>query len=444
MEKILINSTEVSAATEKLFEAMAGDDKEQLKAAFGNYAEALASELSKKVSAEQQEYADARHDDAVLAERGIGGRRLTTKEMKFFNEAAAKQTLDGLKEQFPETIVEDVWRELEEKHPLISLVDTKHTGPKLKYTYGDPAKETAFWGPIPENIRQILLGAFKTLNLEHSKLSGFIALPKGYFELGPKWLANYVVTFLHEVMAAAIETAIVNGDGKNKPLGMMRKLSGSSDGVYPEKEKVTVVNFEPATLAGTRALLAEEKTDNGKVYAVVHPTTYWLKVFPAIAFKTKEGAWVTTQLPTGEEIVTSYAVPKNVVVVGVLKNYLLAVSSKVSIEVYKETLAIEDLDVYIAKFFGTGIAKNPNAFVVWDIQTIQGGTGITAEKEAVIEAQDNINPEQKMKNKGEYKAGENYEIGDIVRDKKNLYVATKKVTAASKAPSEDATNWKKI
>lgn len=79
-------------------------------------------------------------------------------------------------------------------------------------------------------------------------------------------------------------------------------------------------------------------------------------------------------------------------VFGVLKNYLLVVAADVEITEYKETLAIEDMDLYVAKFFGKGIPKNENAFFVADVTTIEGATVPELEENPAIKPEDTINP----------------------------------------------------
>ncbi len=185
------------------------------------------------------------------------------------------------------------------EHPLLSAIDTRYTEAAIKFIYGYPAEQTAFWDVIPADIRQILIGAFKTLDLSASKLSGFIALPKGYFQLGPSWLANYVITFLNEVMSATLEEAIVNGDGNHKPIGLNRKLSGATDGVYPLKDTVAITELTPKAFAGPRALLARNKMINGQISFLVNPVTYETKVSPNLFFQnTNDGTWKQLPLPS--------------------------------------------------------------------------------------------------------------------------------------------------
>lgn len=375
----------------KAFEAFKGGTDEEQKLAFEELFDQIAVETKAAAEQKTSELYEAINDEQILVNRGVA-RAMTTEEKKYFKAAAEKQKLDGLNELFPKTIVMDIMKDLTEEHPIISKVDTRYTEAVLEYVYGDPTKPTAFWSELPADIRQILLGAFKRVSLQVAKLSAYIALPKAYFQLGPNWLANYVTTALREAIEVALETAIISGDGKMKPIGMTRKLSGSVDGVYPVKTPITVGDFKPTTLAGIRATMAAKKTDNGAVEWIVHPETYWSKFYPNLAFQTQSGAWVTTTLPTGENIVQSYAVEKDQAIVGVLKNYLLAVAGNVEITKYTETLAIEDMDVFIGKMFTTGVPKNENAFFVADLSTVVGATPVTAEDEADVKPEDRISP----------------------------------------------------
>lgn len=387
----LQNDKNMMAAREELFLALRTDDEAVQKEAFEKFLKGLEANVAEQTKAYMAAYQDGVNDEAILAERGLR-RSMTTAEKQFFAEAVEKKKIDGLDKSFPETIIEDIYRNLVENHPIISLIDVQQGSVKSKFIYGDSTKKRAFWGNIPENIKQILLDGFKELDISASKLSSFIAVPKGYYELGPAWLANYVVTFLQEVMTATLEEAIVSGDGDKKPLGMTRKLSGDTGGKYPEKTKVTLADFKPASLAVIRSALAKAKTDNGEVVALINPTTYWAKAFPALAFQNQQGQWVNSLLPTGEKIIPTHAVPEDTIVFGVLKNYLLVVASNVEIKKYDQTLAIEDMDLHIARFFGKGIPKNENAFFVADISTMSGATPAALDGNPSIKKEDTINP----------------------------------------------------
>lgn len=374
------------------FAVLGEQDESKLENATKEFSEGIADFMQAEAKSVTTELYSAMQDNQIMVNRGAR-RAITSAEMKFFNEAVEKQKIDGLDHVLPTTIIETIMTDLAKEHPILSAIDTRYTEGVIKYIYGDPAEETAYWSEIPADIRQILIGAFKTLDLSVSKLSGFIALPKGYFQLGPTWLANYVTTFLREVMQATLETAVVNGDGKLKPIGMMRKLSGAVDGVYPEKTAVAINDLSPLSLAGPRALLAQEKMLNGRIDFIVNPATNEAVVNPNLFFQnTVDGSWKQLPLPNSENVITSYAVPEGKAILGNAKNYILAVAGNLEITKYTETLAIEDMDLYVAKMFATGVAKNANAFVVLDLSGIDGVTVPTADDAPTVTKQDTFSP----------------------------------------------------
>lgn len=376
--KNLDKNTNMETLRAELFASMQGDDANAQEQAFVNFAKGLQNAIMDEAKSEMAKQGEAYNDERILVNRGLI-KPLTSEEKKYFNAVIQKEGFDNAEMVFPKTIIQDVFKNLKEEHPLLSRIDMQDTDVLAQMIFSKPQTAKGFWGPICEEIKQMIVKGFEVVDIKSSKLSGFVPVCKGMLELGPNWLANYVIEVIKEIMAASLELAIVQGNGKNQPIGMMKKLSGATDSVYPDKEKVILNNFEPTTLAGIRAAMAEEKTDTGEVCAIVNPITYWTKVFPNLAFKTQEGVWVRTTLPTGEEIIKSYAIPKDVIIFGDPKNYFVGVASDVTITKYTETLAIEDMDLFIAKFFGFGLAKDKNAFFVADVAGISGATAAPLE-----------------------------------------------------------------
>lgn len=357
----------------KLFEAINSGDEAAQKQAFSEFAEGIENAVAARAKAEIEKSVNGYSDEQILVARGLQ-KPLTSEERRFFNEVIQKKGFEGLEEAMPKTIVADVIKNIKEEHPLLSRIDMTDTEGLAQFISGTKKGATAFWGSITADIKQIILSGFKVIDLKSAKLSGFIPVSKGMLELGPNWLANYVMTIIREIMAASLELAVVAGTGKEQPIGMMKKLSGATDSVYPDKAEIILNDFKPKTLAGVRAGLAKAKTDSAGVCVIVNPETYWAKVFPALAFQTVNGTWVTDKLATGEEIIKSYAAPADKLIFGDPQNYFLGVSSQMRVDRYKETLAIEDMDLYIAKMFGFGLAKDQNAFFVTNISSIEGAT----------------------------------------------------------------------
>ena len=373
MKNLEVQNKRQMELRQALFNALQHGNEDEQQSAFTNLFEDIQNSVMERANAEIAKFGTNYSDEQILTNRGTR-KPLTSEEKKFLNAVIERKGFEGVEVAFPKTMVEDVFKNIREEHPILSRVDVRDTTGLAQYIYADPTKTTAYWGPICEDIKQMILDGFKSVDLESSRLSGFVAICKGMLELGPVWLATYLTEVIYEIMNTSLELGVVAGNGKNQPIGMIKKLSGAVDSVYPDKEKVTLSNFEPKSLAGIRAAMAKEKTDRGEVVILVNPMTYWLKVFPALAFRNDAGTWVLDVLPTGEEIIRSHAVPEDTLIFGVLDNYFLGVAGDIRIDRYTETLAIEDMDLYIAKFYGYGIPKNKNAFFVADISTVAGGT----------------------------------------------------------------------
>lgn len=370
-----IDNKENLQVKQEFFNALKNGNEEDQQQAFLNFTNAIENNLMEKAQNTLSEYKDSLNDEQILINRGVL-KPLTKEENKFFNEVVERGGFKGVEEAFPVTLIDDVLNRVRTEHPIISKVDVMNITGLAKILIATNLKAKAFWGPIDSTIKQVVLDGFKMSPATTAKLSGFIPVPKGYIELGPAWLATYVKEVLFEAMSASLEIGIVQGKGAgaNEPIGMLMKLTGALDGEHSPKDKIELESFDALSLVGIRAALASVKQDNGEVEILVNPKTYYSKVFKALAFRADNGTWVNDRLATGENIVPSHAVPEDTLIVGVLKNYLLAVSSDVKITEYRETLAIEDMDLYIAKFFGTGTPKNPNSFLVADLSAVEGIT----------------------------------------------------------------------
>lgn len=373
-----LDAKNMTTIRQNLFDAMQSEDKDVQVKAFSDFTDALQEDIMNRAKAEMENLTNSTSDNQILVNRGVR-KAFTSEEMKYFNAVVAREGFAGVEEEFPVTIVQEIFNNLKTEHPLISRVDAKDVTGLVTFVLANPNAATAYWGPICADISQMVLEGFKEISLKASRLSGFVAICKGMLDLGPNYLGQYIYETIYEIMSTALEVAIVTGDGQNKPVGMLKSLSngtvqGDSTVIYADKVPVALTDLTPATLSGPRALLAEKKLDKGEVLFIVNPVTYFLKVFPKLAKQTDSGAWVVTNLPTGETVVQSHAVPVDKAIVGDAKNYFLGVSGALSLTEYKETLAIEDMNLYIAKMYATGQPKDKDAFIVLGLTGISGGT----------------------------------------------------------------------
>lgn len=308
-------------------------------------------------------------DAQVLASRGV--RVLTTEEKKFYNAAIEAQSFDEVHKLMPPTVFERVFEDLQNEHPLLSLVNFQTTGATTSWVLRNPGSSAAFWGDVTAAIQEILDEGFKTVEQSMFKLSGFLVVSKAMFELGPEWLDRYVRTFMQEIVAEELENAIVTGDGNKKPIGMTRDLDGAVvAGAYPEKAKVALNDLTPATIG---AKILAPTTKGGKrrytgVTLIVNPLDYANKFFAVGAKQTDGGTWTYDNFAVpGLTIVQSPAVPLNTAIAGLPKDYFMGVAAKQTLETTDVLRMIEDQRLYLVRQLANGRPLDADSFTVFDI-----------------------------------------------------------------------------
>nr|WP_244913511.1 phage major capsid protein [Heyndrickxia sporothermodurans] len=362
-------------AQENLLNAMKSEDENAIASAMEEFGNIIQENIIEQATAAAtSEFNDQR----VLADRG--GYVLTSQETKFYNEVIANKGFAGVEELVPATVINRVFEELERDHELLKAIDFTNTTATTEWILKNGDVNPAFWGKLTDSIKEKIDDGFKVIKTNLYKLSAFIPVAKSMLDLGPTWLDKYVRTVLAEAMAIALEEAVVNGTGKDQPIGMLKDLNGAVvDGVYPDKAAKAITDFKPITLGKEvmYPLTHDGKRKVTNVLLVVNPADYWAKIFPATTVLTQNGTYVYGVLPIPATIVQSVSVPVGKMIAGVSKDYFLGVGSTRQIEVAKELRILEDEDVYVTKQYANGQPKDNDAFLVFDI------SGIGAEPEQV-------------------------------------------------------------
>lgn len=355
-----------------VFDAMKNGDVEQQQAAMNTFFEGIQTSALTYVKEATETQNVAMADTNVLIDRGVL-KQITTEERRFCNAVIEKGGFENLEETMPQTMIEDVLSNLHRSHELIKYIDLRDTKALAKYIFAKPTAATAFWGEICSDIKQMILEGFTVVEAAANKLSGFVPICKGMLELGPEWLATYIIECMYEAMSVQLEIGIIRGQGKGKhePVGMTMSLTGAVDGVHKKKSATALKSFNPDELGKIMGKMAKNEVLNGEMILIVNPVTYWTILFPALAVRGPEGQWILDRLPIGAKIIQSYAAEEDEGVLGVGKNYFLGVAGKVRIDKYTETLAIEDMDLYIAKAYCYGQPKDENAFELLNLKNVK-------------------------------------------------------------------------
>lgn len=220
----------------RLVQAIKDGNEEAFQQAFDDYT----TVLEEAVLAEAKGLVKA-SDNQILAGRGV--RVLTSEERDYYQKLVdamrsgnPKQALTGFSVVLPETIINAVFEDIKEEHPLLSEIRFENAGALIKYLYSSlDGRHLAFWGPLCGTITKELAASFAFLDMEQTKLSAWLPVCKAMLDLGPEWLDRYVRSMLAEGIANGLENGIINGRGMAtaavdpadriyEPVGMIRDL----------------------------------------------------------------------------------------------------------------------------------------------------------------------------------------------------------------------------
>ena len=152
----LENATNMETLRAELFTALQSEDTTVQETAFTNFAEGLELQVMAKAEAKMNDFGNTYSDEQILVHRGTR-RALTSEEKKYFNAVVERNGFDKVDIVFPTTIIEDVFKNLKTEHPLLSRIDMRNTTALARYIFANPNKATAYWGPICEDIKQMIL-----------------------------------------------------------------------------------------------------------------------------------------------------------------------------------------------------------------------------------------------------------------------------------------------
>lgn len=323
-------------------------------------------------------------DYRILAQRGV--RQLTNKEHEYYQKlteamksANPKQALIDTDLILPKTIMDAVFDELQTSHPLLSKIQFIPTTGLTEMIMNTNGYQEAAWGKLCDEIVKELLSGFETIDMMMLKLSAFIPVCKAMLDLGPEWLDSYVRQVLYEALANGLEAGIIAGDGNGKPIGMNRQVGDTvtvTGGVYPEKNKITVDNFNAETIGNLISLIAVDKSGKPRnvsdLVLIVNPQDYFQKVMPATTIMAPDGTYRNDVLPYPITIIRSMTLKRGEAILGMAYKYFAGagMAKEGRIEYSDEYRFLEDERVYLIKLYANGFPMDNNAFLLIDISNL--------------------------------------------------------------------------
>lgn len=345
---------------------------EQVETAWVNMQDALVNSLTTQIS---NEVTNNTLDQVILSNRGVDV--MTAEETKFFNVVVS----DGFQDEIvlPYTIEERIYDDLTSDHPLLSVINFRDLGTITLTTITSEYEGAAVWGPIFGDIKGQLNAAFKQEKIAQSKLTAFVVLPKDLAKFGPKWVAAYVQTQITETYAVALENAIINGAGptKEEPIGLIRDLAAAVDPTNGHAKKAVVGALtlaDPKTIikefSGIGKELSEKENGkplnvSGKVALVINPADAW-DLKGDFTIQNSLGDYIT-KLPFNFTLIESEFAKKGELIAFVKDRYDAYRGGGIEVTEYKETLAMEDCNLHIAKTFAFGKPRDNKVTAIYTL-----------------------------------------------------------------------------
>lgn len=383
----MIKFTKEKEAASMIMEAMKSGDEKAMQEAWQAFHDSVAEEVKQDF-----EEIKASNDSAILAQRGY--RQLTSQETKWYQKVIEALRSQDPKQAFtsiiggddedslmPTTIIEDVYKNLAEEHPLLKAINFQNVGYLTKWVLNDHTAQKAVWGAITAQITQEITSSFKVMDIKQSKLSAFAIIESGMLDLGPVFLDAYIRKCLAEALACGLEAAIIAGTGVNMPVGLVKDIhegvSYSTSTGYPDKAKDTVKDFTPASYGVLLNKLAATESGHkrkfGKVWLICNQADYLTKIMPATTVLNANGHYVNNLFPFPTEVIVSNEIETGDAVLCLLNEYFLGVGGAKNgvIEYSDEYKFIEDQRAFKIKQYAAGRAFDNTSALYLDISAVE-------------------------------------------------------------------------
>ncbi|ODM28208.1 hypothetical protein A7W90_16200 [Clostridium sp. Bc-iso-3] len=378
MENLDILQEQKAKILAKINQAVKDGNEEAFAEAFTDFTDIL----QEAVMAEARGMVQAA-DNTVLAGRGV--RSLTSQETKYYEKVIdamkssnPKQSLALINETLPTTVIEAVFEDVTEAHPLLAEINFQNTGILTEILISNSdGRHLATWGKLCDDIVKELTAGTAVIDLKQNKLSAFIPICKAMLEIGPTWIDRYVRAILFEAISNGLEKAIIVGTGVDQPIGMTKDPNGvfHPQNGYPDLVPVPLNEITPETFGGILATLAVGPNNLyrnvGEVLFICNPVDYYTKVMPAVMYRMPDGTWMS-RFPFPTKIIQSVYVPANKAVIGIGRRYFfgLGTGEGGKIEYSDHYKFLEDDRYYLTKLYGDGRPLDSTSFKVVDITNL--------------------------------------------------------------------------
>lgn len=360
-----VNETKMKQAQEEALKILQEtEDKSQ----------AVVEAMDKIVTAQYEDLINEIQEQAVRAEsdsayaKSLGLRVLSKEEKKFYEalkdvkQAITANQIDIL----PNTIIDVTLEDAKKESGILN--DVNFAPADVKRWIVAEKTGTYSWGALTAAITGELSATFDTLNIEVSKLSVYLIIPKAIRDLALPFVDRYFTAILKEALNDGLEFGYLQGTGKNMPIGIYKQIGTSNqDGTHADKVVNELKTFTPKGLATAKKYLSKNgKRTFDRLVLICHPNDEADYVAPAIY--DREGRLVSSY--KNLTVKASANNPQGKAALVIPKKYTMGLSN-FGIKEYDQTQALEDADVVIGKAYANGRATDDNTAFVFDVTKLE-------------------------------------------------------------------------
>lgn len=297
--------------------------------------------------------------------KSLNLRVLNKKEKDFYSKFKNLQQSLSVNQNdiIPTTIIDYTLEEVKTDSELFELIDFAPANVK-KWLVADKTGKAA-WGKLFDSITSEISAEINGLNIELGKLSAYLLIPKAISDLAEPFVDKYFRAIMKEVLILGAEDGYLNGNGKESPIGIYKKIdSVNEDGTHKDKDvNANITSFSPKSLAPAKVSLTKTgKRKLGTLYLVCNPSDRANYVDPALY--DAEGNMKSSYKDL--KVIESTENPLGKAAFTLKKKYTMGFSG-FTLSEYKETKALDDVDVLIAKAYGNGRAVDDNVAYIFDV-----------------------------------------------------------------------------
>ena len=331
-------------------------------------AETNSALIEKIVSEAQRAEQDAEY------KKSLGLRPLSENEKKFFEQLkrGAKQSLTANQiDIIPTETIDKTLADIRAEYPILGLINFAPAN--VKHWLTGSKSGGAVWGALTAALDSSgeLSATITGLNIEVGKLYAYCVIPKAIRDLEIGYVERYFRAILTEAMYDGIAAGYINGDGKVAPIGILRKVGQTeSDGTHSAKSVAsTLLGFSPLQMAPVLTALSNGgKRPVRDLYIIANPSDVYGYINPALYGDSVVGGYVQKSfMPFTVIEEPNIAAGKAAIT---MPGYFTMGFSGMKVEEYKETKALDDADLLIAKVYGNGRADDDNTAFIFNPQNL--------------------------------------------------------------------------